>query len=464
MAKFCPKCGTPLAEDVKFCATCGTPAPIAEPVPEPAPQPVCQAPVEPQPVQPAPKKKGKGGLIVAIVAVIAALIVAAVLIPWGDLFGGSDDDSEGAAVAAADSPEAAVNLYYDTLYEGKSNALKSLAPQAFWDWAEDEYDVTAKDVVSFFKKEMKEDLVEEMADQYGKNYTVTFTTKEEHELVDEHLENIAEFLNDAYGIKKSSVTKAVQLDGVVEAKGSKGEDSDDMDELYAVQIDGKWYYCYINLDPEYCYVDFPLSGLVNMLAEEKGSYDDDDVPVQDDLDSDVPAPNPPVQNDEQQSDARREDPVQILQALWDSYVYANESFYTVGGDPENRVDDAAALHDTYYFENMIGTYKVPEVQLKHIDQMATLTDGQVANNFCSAVYLMDADMSDSEIEDFMNAMGQSLKNADWEGYEPERILVCRVEDQCVLVAFGQTNQIINFRNAAEDRYNIVLWFDMPLEV
>jgi len=484
MAKFCTKCGSPLAEDVKFCGTCGTAVPVQEPAPvqaapvqapapapvQPAPtpvQPVYQAPAEAPVAAPAPKKKGKAGLIIGVLLVVVALIVAAVLIPWGDIFGGSDDDSEGGSAAAAGSPEDAVNLYYDALYEGKANNLKSLAPQGFWDWAEDTYGVTAKDVVSFFKEELQEDYVDEMKDQYGKNYTVTFRVEKEIELDDEALESIAEFLNDEYGIKESSVTGAVQLAGVVEAKGSDGEDSDDMDELYAVQIDGKWYYAYVGVD-DYSYVSFPLSGLVIMASEEMGNYaeDADDIPLQDEQNTAAPAPNPPETDaparDEQVEEMRDIDPVVKLQNIWDAYLSDYDSFYAVGGDPDYRLDDAPALHDTYYRENLMGTYKVPEEWLDSIEKVATFTDGYVANDFCSAVYVLDNELSDFQVEDFMSAMGQNLLNTDWEGYTPGRILVGLIEDGCVLVAFGTEERIVSFANAARGAYGVQTVYETPI--
>lgn len=474
MAKFCTSCGKPLPEGAKFCASCGAAAPVAAPAPvQPAPQPVYQAPVAPQPVYeqpaaPAPKKKGKAGLIVGVLLLVVALIVAAVLIPWGDIFGGSSDDdddsSSGGSAAAAGSPEDAINLYYDVLYEGKADGLKSLAPQSFWDWAEDQYGVTAKNVTSYFKEEMQDDLRDDMEDEFGKNYKISFSATDEDELDDEQVADVADFLSDEYNIKKSSVTKVVQLAGVVEVKGDDDEDSDDMEEVYAVQIDGKWYFCHISLDSGYTYVSFPLSGLVMNAGDYFSSNDDDDDDdIPDGPGTATPAPNPPSQ-DEQVEAAPRPDPLQILQNIWDTYQYNYESFYTVGGDPGIHAEYAPSFYDKHaYYDNLLGTYKIPENWVNSADYVVTLTDGNVANDFCSAVYLMNAYMSQSEMEDFMNAMGQSLLDADWEGYTPDRILVCQLENQCVLVAFGTTERMLNLRDAAAEVYNITTWFDMPID-
>ena len=96
MAKFCQNCGSPLEEGVKFCSSCGSalaPQAPQQPAQQPQPQyqqqpqaqqprPQYQQPAQPQYQQPrqqyapqaqnAPaKKKGKGGVVVAILLIAA---------------------------------------------------------------------------------------------------------------------------------------------------------------------------------------------------------------------------------------------------------------------------------------------------------------------------------------------------------------------------------------------------------
>ena len=60
---FCTNCGNPMAADSQFCTCCGRPAGVGQQMP--------QTPA------PAPRKKGKSGLIIAIVVLVLALVVGA---------------------------------------------------------------------------------------------------------------------------------------------------------------------------------------------------------------------------------------------------------------------------------------------------------------------------------------------------------------------------------------------------
>lgn len=456
MSKFCAHCGKPLHEGAKFCAGCGCAVPeAAVPQPEQVPVqvPVVQPPVEqPAPVAPAPKKK-KTGLIVGVLLAVVALIVAAVLIPWGDLFGGSSTKDEGASASSSD-PAGAMNLYYDVLYEVKADRIKDLAPQAYWDWIDDEYGIDLADVIDYFEDEVQEDVRDDLQDEYGNNYRVAFTKKSQENVDSEELEMIAEALDDFYDINEKYVTKAVRISGEVVIKGSEDDDDNEVEDAYVIQIDGKWYYVNVSFYDEGVSVRFPVDGLTSAVANERGSDDD-----QEDLEPPAQNQNTPSQN-EQATQSRDIDPVMILQNIWDDYLTDHTMFYTVGGDPENRVDDAPALHDTvYYRENLTGTYKVREDWIYAIDKVATLTDGNIANDFCSAVYVLSPELSDFDVEDFMTDIGQGLKDADWEGYAPDRILVGLVDDGCVLVAFGTNERILAFRDSAMETYGLQLWYD-----
>ena len=96
MANFCQNCGAALTEGAKFCPACGTPSMQAAPQPQqpPAQPPQKQYTPRPQvhiPEQfaqtyaakaqakaqsgaPAPRKKGKGGLVALIVILLVAVI------------------------------------------------------------------------------------------------------------------------------------------------------------------------------------------------------------------------------------------------------------------------------------------------------------------------------------------------------------------------------------------------------
>lgn len=101
--KFCPKCGSKLAEDVKFCPGCGNAVAVAAAPEQPAQQPVYQqTPVQTADQPAAPKKKaGINWKVLTILLIIGALLIgagAAVIVDIVDdgefnLFGLLDSDT-----------------------------------------------------------------------------------------------------------------------------------------------------------------------------------------------------------------------------------------------------------------------------------------------------------------------------------------------------------------------------------
>ncbi len=83
-AKFCAHCGAPLTPNARFCEHCGQPVASAPAQPQPQPQPAFAPPpptyampVQPQPMQPPPRKSRAG----CVIAVLLALIVLCCLVP-----------------------------------------------------------------------------------------------------------------------------------------------------------------------------------------------------------------------------------------------------------------------------------------------------------------------------------------------------------------------------------------------
>jgi hypothetical protein len=102
MAKFCTKCGAPLAEEGKFCTSCGasiekssTPAEPNHPAPS---QPTNMTPIPPKP-------KSNMKIIGAVIAVvIAVVIILAVVFLFLDInLGGSNGDNNGSSGGSADT-------------------------------------------------------------------------------------------------------------------------------------------------------------------------------------------------------------------------------------------------------------------------------------------------------------------------------------------------------------------------
>ncbi len=231
---FCPNCGTQLEDGSVFCGSCGARMNAAE---QPQPQqpqqpqyeqpqyqqpqyqqPQYQQPQYQQPVYAQAPKKSKKPLFIAIGAVAIVAIVAVVLVLV--LGGGNNNSAKGA-----------VQLYLDVMTGDVSN-IESMAPKAVWEYLEDEYDVSVKD--------MKEEIKEYSAQmkEYGVKYS--FDIGDSEKLDKDLVEAIADCLEDEYGIDADTVKEIVEHE--VEMTVKYGDEKYEDDETIAViNIDGKWY-------------------------------------------------------------------------------------------------------------------------------------------------------------------------------------------------------------------------------
>lgn len=334
---FCPKCGNQLPDGAAFCSQCGnkiaeTPvAPVAEapvapvveapvaPVETPA-QPAYEAPVYAAPVAPAtsaapaqpPKKKGKG-LLIAIIAIVAALAVAAGALyftgVFDDLFGtsqsdkddkddkddkkgdkdgdgdGDDDEKEAASAedVAVDFVKAEVLEDYVSQfdlavfdYEAmlKDNVLNNYdSEDEFFEEMSDEYDenITSwKKVFSVILKDAKE----YFEDTYGDDYKLKVKATDTEELDEDEIEEVIDYLLDecdGYVDEDAleNIKEAMNVTVEVSVSGSRDDDAYTII-VTVVKIDGKWKVA----DYDYGYsADYD---------DEDYDYDDEDYDYDDD--------------------------------------------------------------------------------------------------------------------------------------------------------------------------------------
>ena len=303
MSKFCQKCGRPMADDMRFCEACGAPAPVAapqqpayqQPAPQqpvyqqpvyqqPAPQqPVYQQPAPQQPVyrqpapqqpvyqQPAPQQPvyqqpaPQAGYRTAPVAApakpqssfdlnkvfdqvktfangvvnrcktdkkflitccgIAAAVVLVIIL----------------AIVLLGKPayQKPIDTYISVMFKGKASKIKSLAPDAYWEYMEDEEDLDVDEFIEDYEDEW-DDFIDEMEDEYGDNIRVTYKVEKVKDLSDKKVEKIAEALDEQYDIDEKSVKAAKRLDLEMTIKGSEDDDDNDA-EFTVVKIGSKWY-------------------------------------------------------------------------------------------------------------------------------------------------------------------------------------------------------------------------------
>ncbi len=222
MAKFCANCGTSMEDDVVFCPNCGAKdeTPAAAPV-APAPDAAVTT------FDAVQKKSSKTPVIIGAVAVVAvALIVVLVMV----LGGGS-------------GYKKAIDKYIGVRFEGKYSDVFDLAPDAYWDYMEEENEDFDRDELEEKIEEMEEeyeDELEELEDEFGKGIKFSYEVTDEDEISKKDLENINENLEDQYDFDKDSVTEGYDLEITVTVEGD--EDSDEQDiKCAALKIDGSWY-------------------------------------------------------------------------------------------------------------------------------------------------------------------------------------------------------------------------------
>lgn len=219
MSKFCPNCGAALDDIAVFCGSCGTKldAPAA---PQ---QPVCGQPVYEQPIS-QPPKKTKKGLVVAIIAIIAALGIVAFLY-FGGVFGSGYDK--------------ALDTYLKARMMYQCDDADDLMPDEAWDTFEEENYMDSDDFEEYLDVQ-REYQVEELEYEYGSNLKFSYKVTKEKAISDGNLKKIGKALAEDYGIKARSVQKGYDLKIDVTLKGSEDSETSEF-ECAVVQIDGDWY-------------------------------------------------------------------------------------------------------------------------------------------------------------------------------------------------------------------------------
>lgn len=252
MSKICSNCGSAMPDNSAFCTQCGTPL-AAEAAPKAAPEAKTADILE----------KGKAAavdlanrvksidvnevaqkaksnpikLIIPAVAVVAVVVLLIVLLGGGASY------------------TKAIDNLIEVFFEGKIEKLESLAPAAYWEYMEDEWDMDLDDLSDELEDAL-EDMMDMYEDEYGDNIKVTYEVAKEKELSEKKVGKIADALEDTYDIDADSVTAVYDLDVELTISGDEDEDDDDEVEMSAVKIDGKWYLIsYYEYDNEY-YVDF----------------------------------------------------------------------------------------------------------------------------------------------------------------------------------------------------------------
>lgn len=257
MRKFCEFCGTALDEGTAFCHNCGArqeaaPQP-AEPA-APAPQFVPAQNVSPAPqfipatavaTAPAPKKKISPKLLIIGGAVLAAVIVVVIVL----------------SLVLGGGPEKALDNWM-TLYSGDVKNLEEMFPEEYWNYVAREEEMSRFELMAEIRENII-DMREEMAQEFGSDYRVSYEILDKEDVDKATLQKISIALA-KYGIKPSAVKEACNMQVLLSIQGSKviwgsGESNTNVTNICAVKIGSDWYLIeYYEYDGEFnvYFVDF----------------------------------------------------------------------------------------------------------------------------------------------------------------------------------------------------------------
>lgn len=208
MSKFCSNCGFEVADDANNCSNCGNPFAEVTPAPQ------------------APETSLSFDIKKYIPIGVAAVAVVLVIVILASVFGG-----------AYKKPL----KYMEQTANGKFKNVEKLAPKAYWEYYEEEYDEDVKDTIEELEENYEDYTLDYLEEEYGENVKISIKNiKKKKTLSERKLDDLRENLKDNYDIPKKSVTKAFVLEYDIVVKGDDDDDEDESETIVA-KIDGKWY-------------------------------------------------------------------------------------------------------------------------------------------------------------------------------------------------------------------------------
>ncbi len=249
MSKFCPNCGQVLEDSAVFCNSCGASVSAATNAAPAYQQSQYQSAPVAAPAQPAADKKpsidvnkiveqvktfcigfvnrckADKPFLYKVAGIAAAAVLVLILL---------------IVLLSAKPYQSAIANYLDVSLEGQVKKIEKLAPKAYWEYLEEEYEVDADDVADAYEEYYEDDTLEMLEEEYGENIRISFKITDEDEMKEKKVKELADTLKEAYGISKKDVKAAYEVEIDYTIKGDDDEDEDDM-ELIVVKIGSKWY-------------------------------------------------------------------------------------------------------------------------------------------------------------------------------------------------------------------------------
>lgn len=144
--------------------------------------------------------------------------------------------------------------------------------------------------------------------------------------------------------------------------------------------------------------------------------------------------------------------LEIMQNIWASYAKnagADMQFPIAGGDTEHSVMDAAGTIDVKNADYLSNIMNVPAALHAQIDDAANLMHMMNANTFTAGVYHVAAG---TDINAFVKTLTDGIKGTQWVCGFPEKLVVATVYGEYVVVFYGATALIDQFKTQLTTAY------------
>lgn len=135
----------------------------------------------------------------------------------------------------------------------------------------------------------------------------------------------------------------------------------------------------------------------------------------------------------------------VLTTVADAYA-EDQKFPMTGGDSENMSTEGPAAFDISKTEELTTSLTLPESEIKHIDDAASLVHMMNANIFTGAAYHLT---DDADMKDFSKAVEESVLSKQWICGMPDTLVILKADDEYVVTAYGEAEIMETFKENAE---------------
>lgn len=146
---------------------------------------------------------------------------------------------------------------------------------------------------------------------------------------------------------------------------------------------------------------------------------------------------------------------EILTKIWDKYnesATEDTTFYIMGGNVESMVEGSPAKFDTSLEgaeDTLIYSYCIPADAIAMMDDIATMRNSMMVNNFTSGAYHI---LDTANVEAVITGIKDATLSNQWMCGFPEKLVIATIGDEYVVSAYGNGMVIDAFTSAVKSVY------------